>query len=298
MRAHAPVLAVVIAAAAPAHAGPDPYRTHDELNARLRELAAAHPDRARVHVLATSREGREVVALEVDLGGAFADDAPVVLLHGAVHGGEWSSTEVVLHLAELTVAAQGDELAGLRFHFVPVVNADGFAAGIRGTLDADGITLYDVNRDFPVPGKGDAPSRPVAAALRDYARRGRLAAVLDYHSDAESYSWPWAHSLKRAPASAKALAPVVEAMARAVGYRYGQTSKIIDYRHQGTAQDYFADAHGVPAVLMELGAGSTIPERMLQMLIDQERPFRIFAAWLKAQASAASSAAPDTSSSR
>jgi hypothetical protein len=290
------VLAIGVAGRA-ARAGPDPYRTLDELDARLRALAAAHPDRARVRPLATTREGREVLALEVDLDGAFADDAAVVLVHGAVHGGEWVSAEVVLHLAELAVAARDDALRGVRLHFVPVVNADGFAAGIRGTLDADGVTLYDVNRDFPVPGAGDTPSRPVAAALRAYARRGRLAAVLDYHSDAEAYSWPWAHTRRRAPASAAVLAPVVEEMARAVGYRFGQTSRIIDYPHKGTAQDYFADAHGVPAILMELGAGSPTAERLVQDLIDQERPFRIFVAWLKATRAAASSPPADTPAS-
>jgi len=73
---------------------------------------------------------------------------------------------------------------------------------------------------------------------------------------------------------------VVEKMARAIGLRFGQTSRIISYRHQGTAQDYFAHAHGVPAVLFELSDAPASAERVLQLLIDNERPFRIFVHWL------------------
>ena len=73
-------------------------------------------------------------------------------------------------------------------------------------------------------------------------------------------------------------------MSRAVGYGYGQTSKIISYHHQGTAQDYFAYAHKVPAVLMELGPTYGIDvDYAPQQLLDQERPFRIFTRWLSAR---------------
>ena len=260
----------------------NPYHSHEEINERLAKLATQYKDVARIHRIVTTTQGREVLALEVDGKGAFDEDAPVLLLHGGIHGNEWISVEVVLHLAELTVASRGELLEGLRIHFVPVVNADGFAAGRRKAIDADGI-WYDANREFPVPfEKPSTPSRQLIAAFRAYALRGKLVGVLDYHAPAECFTWPWAFSRTVEPRGVAPLKEVVEEMARSVGYCFGQTSKIIGYRHKATAQDYFAHKHGAAAVLMELGhLRGPETDYAPQELIEQERPFRIFVAWLK-----------------
>lgn len=263
------------------HARRDPYRTHEQINERMRKLARQHGRLARVVRVTKTTQKREVLALEVDLDGRFAAKAPVLLLHGAAHGLEWISAEVVLHLAELTLATREQLYRGLRLHFIPVLNADGFASGARKAIDQNGRS-YDVNRVFPVPFAKEQPSPPLVQALRKYARRGRLVGVLDYHAPAECFLWPWAHSPKKEPKGVAPLKRVVEKMARAVGYCYGQTARIISYRHQGTAQDYFSFTHGAQAVLMELGyTEGPEADYAPQELIEQERPFRIFVQWLK-----------------
>ncbi len=261
-----------------------PFHSHEELNKRLRSLAAKHKDVARVVAVTTTTGGREVLALEVSSDGKLKKRAPVLLVHGGIHGNEWISTEAVLHLAELTLASQQEFLGGLRFHFVPAINADGFDENKRKAVDAEG-KRYDPNREFPVP--YEVPrieSKPLIAAFRKYAKRGRLVGVLDYHAPAECLLWPWAFSKKREPRGIKPLKKVVEEMARSVGYCFGQTSKVISYKHKATAQDYFAKEHGAAAVLMELGHLRG-PERddAAQELIEQERPYRIFVRWLKAR---------------
>ena len=90
---------------------------------------------------------------------------------------------------------------------------------------------------------------------------------------------------------------VAEQMARAVGYRFGQTSRMISYRHQATAQDWFAYAHKVPALLIELDMSPWKVDHAIQVLIDQERPYWLFVTWLEAQV-ASPPAAAGTSSSR
>ncbi len=265
-----------------------PFRTHEELNQRLRSLAAKHKDVARVRVITTTSGGREVLALEVDADGKLERRDPVLLVHGGIHGNEWISTEVVLHLAELTLVRQGEFLDGLRIHFVPVVNPDGFDEDKRKAVDPKG-NRYDPNREFPVPYEETRiESKPLIAAFRNYANRGKLIAVLDYHAPAECILWPWAFSKTREPRGIKPLKAVVEEMARSVGYCYGQTSKVISYKHKATAQDYFAKKYGAAAVLMELGFLRG-PERddAGQELIEQERPYRIFVRWLKARQSSA-----------
>lgn len=258
-----------------------PFHSHDEINSRLRKLAAEHKDVARVRVITKTTGGREVLSLEVDSDAKLKRSEPVLLLHGGIHGNEWISSEVVLHLAELTLASK-DELVGtLRIHFVPVVNPDGYEENKRMALGPDGA-WYDPNREFPVPFVGDPPeSRPLIAAFRRYANRGRLVGVLDYHAPAECILWPWAFSKTLEPRGVAPLKEVVEEMARSVGYCFGQTSHVISYKHSATAQDYFARKYGAAAVLMELGHLRG-PERddAAQELVEQERPFRIFLRWL------------------
>ncbi len=274
------VTLVILGISAPALAGP--FHTHDEINERLRSLARKHKDVATIRVITTTTGGREVLALEVDADGKLNKTDPVLLLHGGIHGNEWISTEVVLHLAELTLASQSEFLGGLRFHFVPVVNPDGFDEDKRKAVDAEG-NRYDPNREFPVPFDANPPeSKPLLMSFRKYARRGRLVGVLDYHAPAECFLWPWAFSKRREPRGIAPLKKVVEEMARSVGYCFGQTSTVISYKHEGTAQDFFARKYKAAAVLMELGhLRGAERDEAAQELVEQERPYRIFVRWLK-----------------
>ena len=129
---------------------------------------------------------------------------------------------------------------------------------------------FDANRDFPVPGQPDHPSQPLIAALRDYVKTGKVVAVLDYHSAAECMLWPFAYDKAAAPPDVDAIAAITAQMASAVGFCSGQVAKVISYKHQGTASDWYQDALGVPAILIELGSvddpGSQAVE---QILIDR-----------------------------
>lgn len=283
-----------IAHAAPAQAqrasSRDPFHDVASLNARLAALHGANPTTTRVVTVATTSHG-DVQALEVDPAGTFAADAPVLFIQGGIHGNEWISTEVVLRLAEL-VSDGRPRWRGLTYRLVPAINVDGFAVGSRKALDPAGKP-YDANRDFPVPGQPDHASQPLIAALRDYVTHGHVVAVLDYHSAAECMLWPFAYDKAAAPAGVDAIAQVTSAMASSVGFCSGQVAKVISYKHQGTASDWYQDALGVPAILVELGAvddpGSQAVE---QILIDQERPFEIFLGWLEARGAKAAAPAP------
>lgn len=259
-----------------------PYHSHQDINSRLHKLASIYPQ-ATVRTISTSTQGREILALEIDSDGKLDDDDSVLLVHGGIHGNEWISVEVVLHLAEFALSSQV-QWDGLRIHLVPVINVDGFAAGKRKAVDKEG-KWYDPNRDFPVPlEKTPHKSRDLISSFRRYATRGRLVAVLDYHAPAECIMWPWAYTRTQEPKKVQPLKKVAEEMARSLGYCFGQTSKVISYRHKATAQDYFAHKHGAAALLMELGhlRGPEV-DYAPQELIEQERPFSIFLRWLRAK---------------
>jgi predicted deacylase len=263
-----------------AYAGRDPFHDVTSLNARVRALHDDHPTTTRIVTVATTASG-DVVSLEIDPLGLFDPAAPVLILQGGVHGSEWISTEVVLRLAEFVLGVEPTRWQGLTYRFIPAASIEGFAAGTRTAPDATGEP-YDPNREFPVPGQPDHASQPPMQALRDYAKTGHVVAVLDYHSDAECMLWPWAYSGDVQPPDAQAIAAVSAAMGAAVGHCSGQVAKVISYKHQGTAADWYQDALGAPTILVELGPvdlpGSA---SVAQVLIDQERPFAIFVDWLE-----------------
>lgn len=277
----AAVLAAVImvAAARPGAAARDAPGELAAIVARLRALAQAHPETTRL-VTVSPGVAAPVLALEIDPTGRFARRAPALLVQGGVHGNEWISSHVVLRLAELVAGGHQALPVGLVARFVPVVNPDGFARAQRHARDATGPP-YDANRDFPVPGRIATSSRPLVRALRQYARRGKVVAVLDYHSAAECILWPWAYTKARAPAGVAELAAVARTMAASVGFCAGQVADVIGYKHQGTAADWYQHALGASSLLLELGSvddpGSQRPE---QILIDQERPFASFLRYL------------------
>ena len=277
MRGAALVVALV-GLTARAAAAPDPFHDPAKLNARLKALHDANPKQTKLVTIARTPRG-DVVALEVDPTGKFDRDAPVLLIQGGVHGSEWISAEAALRMAELVAAPGQTEWNGLVYRFIPAVNIEGLAMGTRTMPGPDG-KAFDPNRDWPVPEQADFKSRPVIQAVRDYARKGRTVAVLDYHSNAECMLWPWAYTNKKAPDDLGGLVEVAAEMAASVGYCSGQVAKVIKYKHQGTAADWYQDALRAPTLLVEL-AGTDDPGNQTteQILIDQERPFRIFVAW-------------------
>ena len=272
----------VLLAATSAHAQKDPHNDPTTLNARLAELHQAHPKTTRLVTVTTTTKG-DVMALEIDPDGAFDEDGPVLFVQGGVHGSEWISVEVALRLAELAVDPELFPYKGLQLRFVPAVNAEGFAKGTRTATGSDGAK-YDPNREFPVPEQDDHPSQPLIQALRDYVKTAKVVGVLDYHSAAECILWPYAYSRSKQPEDVEPLIEITKAMAAPAGYCTGQVSKVISYKHQGTAADWYQHELGAPTLLVELaGVDDPGSQTADQILISQERPFLLFVEWVLAR---------------
>jgi hypothetical protein len=287
----------VVAVCPSARAGDrDPHLDIPALGKRLAALVERHPGKARLVTVATSPRGLPMRAIEIDLDGHFAPAAPTLLVHGGVHGDEWLGVELVLRLAEVLLGTDDPAWHGLEYHLVPAVNVDGFALGERLAFGISG-KRYDMNRVFPVPGRPDTPSsEPLLQAFRDYGRRPGLAAVLDYHTDADCILWPWAHSADTPPPpDVEWTSASARAMARAIGACAGQVARVISYRHQGTAQDWFQGFALVPAILVEM-SGTQRPAQpaVEQVLLDHEHAFRVFVARLKDRVAGRGRSLPET----
>lgn len=110
------------------------YRTLSQLEDRMHELAADHPDRCQLISIGQTHEGRDIWALKVS-SGAQGDTSskPGVVFTGAHHAREWMTPEVTLGLAEEMIEHYPDNpemrrrVDSAETWFIPVANPDGFA---------------------------------------------------------------------------------------------------------------------------------------------------------------------------
>jgi hypothetical protein len=110
----------------------DAYYTYEQVGEALRALAAAFPDLAKLEVVGTSEEGREIWAMTVNnprTGGPLAK--PGVYVDANIHGNEVQGGEVCLYLLNwlLTQYGKNEQITKVvdrnAFYVIPVVNVDG-----------------------------------------------------------------------------------------------------------------------------------------------------------------------------
>ena len=109
------------------------YRTLEEINAELRELAAAYPNRVKLFRLPyRSLLGKRVWGVEISHDVRTNAGKPVFLNTGVHHAREWPTAEFVLEFAWEALRQDGTDprftslLERGKLIAVPVVNADGY----------------------------------------------------------------------------------------------------------------------------------------------------------------------------
>lgn len=131
------------------------YRSHAEMNAQMRDLAAKYPGLVEVVTLGQSKQGRPILGMKIGHG------ATETLLTGLTHAREWVSGEVPLQMAEMALeSSRTSLLQDLTLWVVPVVNPDGYE--ISRTTDPaqrSNAALVDLNRNYPTEWRlaGDTP---------------------------------------------------------------------------------------------------------------------------------------------
>ncbi len=107
----------------------DHYPTADEIDARLKSLADAHPENARLVSIGTSESGREIQALHIseNVNSPETSAKPSVIVTGNLHAREWTTNGAVSTAAErLLNGAAPEALENLELWFVPNANPDGY----------------------------------------------------------------------------------------------------------------------------------------------------------------------------
>jgi len=156
-----PILIVLFAGlwlgqAAAADLAFDRYRKPEELNAALRDLAKANPAVARVHALAKSAGGRELVLLEVGPETAKTAKAlPAVFVAANMEGTVPIAGEAALYLAKLVIG-KADMRSDRTWYILPCGNPDAAARYFAKPLyrDARNARPHNDDRDDAVDEDG------------------------------------------------------------------------------------------------------------------------------------------------
>lgn len=138
------------------------YRSIDQIYKILDDLAAKHPDVAKVGSLGKSKNGKEVKYIKVSDNPEVdeSDSEPLLVIDAATHGDECVTTETLIyHIEEIVTKGASDPefkkmVDNAEIVFVPIVSPDSH----RRSRNVHG---FDPNRSYPGPTgkpKGRVPS--------------------------------------------------------------------------------------------------------------------------------------------
>jgi hypothetical protein len=282
------------------------YRTLDEIEARLFELAAQYPALAQLETLGGSLEGRPIRLLRVSAPGAAAGRGAFVV-SAAQHAREWVTPMTVMYVAERLLQGYGSDarasaaLDKLEFLLVPVTNPDGYVYSHEANAmwrknrrrnggACDGV---DLNRNWShgFGGEGSSPdpcndvyrgpaafTEPELLGLKGLldalAAQRRLMVHWDVHSNAAAILSPWGHT-RAQPREIDAmnrLGAVIQAgMAgvRGKAYGFGPIATRL-YVASGVATDYVFGELGAMAWGVELAGDTFMPPQPEILPIAQE----------------------------
>jgi len=231
------------------------YRTINDYNAEMLDLATANPDLVKHFTLPhKTRMGKDVYGIEVTDNVTAKDGKPVMFMMGMHHGNEWPSGEHTIEFAydlinhfnsgdpEIT-----DLLHKVRVIFVPVVNVDGFMRNRRTgcgiSPDCAASAGVDVNRNYPFgwganiasnfttrgPGPG---TEPEIQNVMDVVKNHQVTTLITNHTSG--------HTVLRAPFEVAAGdapdEPAYNALTDAITAKNGYTGMQSGYDYETTGE--------------------------------------------------------------
>lgn len=249
------------------------WHTPAQMETELENLAAAHPNIAKIVEIGTSWNGNPIKALKIsDWVNVDASAEGDVVFVGLHHAREWISAEMCLYFAEYLLNAYGSDaeitqcINNLEIWIIPVLNPDGYQYSATTERlwrknrrnNGNGTFGVDLNRNYSYQwglGTGNegsdfkfhdcyrgpsAFSEPETIAFRDFVNSlDHPKAILTYHSYSELFLRPWAYTTA-APPGEKTLKYIVDdsisRIAAVHGHTYGSSIWYVCYGETG---DYF-----------------------------------------------------------
>ncbi|MBD3415115.1 MAG: hypothetical protein GF421_11875, partial [Candidatus Aminicenantes bacterium] len=263
------------------------YHSYLELEKDLLLLESSYPQLAKLEVIGTSLENRNIYALKIsDQVHQQENEARVIFL-GCHHAREWISVEVPYLLGQhlLENYASDPDIKNLidrsEVWIVPLVNPDGLVYSIyhyrywrKNRRDnGDGSYGVDPNRNYgyqwgydnlgsssnpysPVY-RGPSPfSEPETQAVRDFMTGKSFQALVSYHNYSQIILYPWGYTEE--PSSLdELLSEMSEDMSalmeqvNGTEYEFGRAGDSL-YLTNGDTTDWSLGVFGIPSFTIEL----------------------------------------------
>ena len=274
------------------------YKDYRAISERMIELAALAPERVQIHGIGSSLDGRTIWALRIGNGDTK------MLVNGTQHAREWIASMVTTCVADRLVREYDTNPAIKAFvdrttlWVIPIVNPDGYqhswATDRYWRKNRRGKHGVDLNRNFSVGfgGVGSSGSKlaqdyrgehafsePESAAVRDLAKRERIALHIDFHAYGQLLLYPWNYSARRTDDHARFTAlgdRIASALAAQHGSRYQLMQGTELYPAAGTATDWFYGDVKALSFTVELrptmgrgGGGFVLPPQQIRPTCDE-----------------------------
>lgn len=267
------------------------FHDYSEVKAELARFEKENPEIAKVHIVGTSLEGRDIMAIQINTSKDSLEmgksNKPGAIFMGAHHAREHLSVEIPLMLVDYLLKNKADVkisalLDSRDLWFIPLVNPDGSEYDIsKGRYESwrknrrpngDGTYGVDLNRNYGYQwGTGGSStntnsdvymgpkpfSEPETQVVKAFVENHLNAKVLlTFHTFSELILYPWGH--KYDSVEEKKDLAVYETMAKTMAewnhYKPEQASSL--YIASGDTTDWAYGEHGIFAFTFELTPSS------------------------------------------
>ena len=271
------------------------YHDYNGITQHIQQLAEIAPDRATMHGIGSSIDGRTIWALRIGHG------PTKMLVNGTQHAREWIAAMTTTCVADRLVREYDTDPAIKKFvdstdlWVVPVVNPDGYQYSWstsrywrKNRREKHGV---DLNRNWSVAwgGSGSSGSKgsdiyrgayafsePETAAMRDLSKREGFALAVDFHTYGQLVLYPWNYTA--APSKDRdRFAGVGDRLASAIFSQHKKQYRLMSgvelYPSAGTASDWYYGELGALAYTIELrpkgGSGFVLPPEEIKPTCDE-----------------------------
>lgn len=289
------------------------YHTYAEINKELHDLAAAHPQIARIQSIGKSVQNRDLWAIKISDNAAQDEEEATVAFLGGHHAREWIAVDVPFYLAKYLLENYASDtrvrnlVDNAEIWIVPMVNPDGHQYSVTSDRlwrknrrnNGNGTYGVDLNRNYSHrwggPGssgdtwsetyRGTAPfSEPESQAVRDLLQNHPPRALITYHNYTQLVLYPWGNTYDPAPDQAlmHQIAVAIADSIRAIhGKNYTPQQASDLYLASGDTTDWLYALLSAPAFTVELRPrgnppGFKLPESEIQPTFQENLPAALF----------------------
>ncbi|XP_026763305.1 carboxypeptidase B-like [Galleria mellonella] len=294
------------------------YNSFSAIQEYLETVARRRPELVTLQILGNSYQGRRVKLAKISTNPNAGN--PIIFIDAGIHAREWVAPAMALYLIHRLTNdpdARQNELNGVDWYILPVVNPDGYEFTRsskanrlwRKTRSKSNGNCYGVdgNRNYgfkwAVSGVSNNPcdretyagpqpfSEPETQMVRNVMLENakRLKLYVSVHSYGQYLVYPWGYTGDYIPKEWKKLDSLARSVSDAVQRAGGKPFRVMSagkwYPAAGGSDDYAFGAVGVPySYTMELTDGYefVFPERLLKVVLPQfYEGFRVFGAQIK-----------------